>query len=155
MVTAMTDTTITTQTGHDDDLDDELPPLMREQRDGRRTHRVHIRFSAEHRGEIDAAAASIGMTRTGFTAEAALAAARGAPLAMGAAQDREAMRRLMRQLFEARTAVNRFGNNVNQAVAVLHANGEAPEWLGHAVALCSRAVRNLDGLADDIHRRLR
>ena len=62
---------------------------------------------------------------------------------------------MQRQLFEARTAVNRFGNNANQAVAALNATGEAPEWLGHAVALCVRAVRNLDGLIDEVHRRLR
>jgi hypothetical protein len=59
---------------------------------------------------------------------AALAAARGEPLALGAAQDREQLMRLQRQPFDARTAVNRFGNNVNQAVAALHATGAQPEW---------------------------
>ena len=63
---------------------------------------------------------------------------------------------MQRQLFEARTAVNRFGNNVNQAVAALHATGQPPiEALAHAVALCTRAVRNLDVLIDEVHRRLR
>jgi hypothetical protein len=73
-----------------------------------------------------------------------------------AIQDREAFARLQRQLFEARTAVNRFGSNVNQAVAKLHATGVPPiEALAHAVGLCTRAVRNLDLLIDELHRRLR
>jgi hypothetical protein len=64
--------------------------------------------------------------------------------------------RLQRQLFEARTAVNRFGSLVNQAVAALHSTGRAPmDALAHAVALCARAVRNVDGLVDELHRRLR
>jgi hypothetical protein len=92
----------------------------------------------------------------GFCAEAALTSARGMSMSYGAAQDREALARLQRQLFEARTAVNRFGNNVNQTVAALHSTGQAPvEALAHAVALCTRAVRSLDGLIDELHRRLR
>jgi hypothetical protein len=38
-----------------------------------------------------------------------------------------------------RTAVNRFGVNVNQAVTKFHATAEPPmDALGHAVALCMR-----------------
>jgi uncharacterized protein (DUF1778 family) len=119
--------------------------------------RLNTRFSEQERAEIEVAAAAIGMTATGFCAEAALLAARGTPMVLEAAvQDREALARLQRQLFEARTAVNRFGNNVNQAVAALHSTGHPPmEALAHAVALCARAVRNLDLLIDELHRRLR
>jgi hypothetical protein len=64
--------------------------------------------------------------------------------------------RLQRELFAARTAVNRFGSNVNQTVAALHATGHPPiETLVHATGLCTRAVRSLDGLIDEVHRRLR
>ena len=122
----------------------------------RRNCRLTPRFSAMEKAEIELAAASVGMTVTGFCAEAALTAARRMPMSYGAAQDREALARLQRQLFEARTAVNRFGNNVNQAVAALHATGQPPvEALAHATALCTRAVRNLDLLVDELHRRLR
>jgi hypothetical protein len=122
----------------------------------RRTLRLTPRFSAAEKAEIQVAAASVGMTVNGFCAEAALTAARRLPMSYGAAQDREALARLQRQLFEARTAVNRFGNNVNQAVAALHATGQPPvEALAHATALCTRAVRNLDPLVDELHRRLR
>ena len=122
-----------------------------------RTLRLNVRFSKQERAEIDVAAAAIGMTPTGFAAEAALLAARGTPMTLDATvAQRETLARLQRQLFEARTAVNRFGNLVNQAVAALHATGQPPiEAVAHATALCTRAVRNLDGLIDEVHRRLR
>ncbi len=121
-----------------------------------RTFRLNTRFSEQERAEIEIAAAAIGMTPTGFAADAALLAARGTPMALDAMKQREMFARLQRQLFEARTAVNRFGNNVNQAVAALHATGQPPiEALAHASALCTRAVRNLDQLVDELHRRLR
>ena len=122
-----------------------------------RTLRLNVRFSTQERAEIDVAAAAIGMTPTGFAAEAALLAARGTPMTLDATlAERETFARLQRQLFEARTAVNRFGNLVNQAVAALHATGQPPiEALAHATALCTRAVRNLDDLIDELHRRLR
>jgi uncharacterized protein (DUF1778 family) len=122
-----------------------------------RTLRLNVRFSKQERAEIDVAAAAIGMTPTGFAAEAALLAARGTPMTLDATvAQRETFARLQRQLFEARTAVNRFGNLVNQAVTALHATGQPPiEALARATALCTRAVRNLDGLIDDLHRRLR
>lgn len=128
----------------------------RAQHQSGRTFRLNARFSDQERAEIAIAAAAIGMTATGFVAEAALMAARGTPMALDAMVQREGFARLQRQLFEARTAVNRFGNNVNQAVAALHATGQPPiEALAHATALCTRAVRNLDQLIDDLHRRLR
>jgi hypothetical protein len=133
-----------------------LSGRRREQDSERRTLRLTPRFSARERAEIEVAAASVGMTVNGFCAEAALTAGRKQPMSYGAAQDREALARLQRQLFEARTAVNRFGSNVNQAVANLHATGELPiEALARAVGLCTRAVRNLDLLIDELHRRLR
>ena len=122
-----------------------------------RLMRLNARFTEQERAEIELAAAAIGMTATGFAAEAALLAARGTPMALDVTvAQRETFARLQRQLFEARTAVNRFGSLVNQAVAALHATGQPPiESLAHATALCTRAVRNLDLLIDELHRRLR
>ena len=134
----------------------DLAGRRRTQDSTRRSQRLTPRFSAQERAEIEVAAASVGMTVTGFCAEAAVAAARRLPMSYGAGQDREALARLQRQLFEARTAVNRFGNNVNQAVTALHSTGTPPvEALASAVALCSRAVRRVDELIDELHRRLR
>jgi hypothetical protein len=148
----------------DDELDaivgDEVGAALngrpRAQHQSGRTFRLNARFSEQEQADIAIAAAAIGMTATGFAAEAALMAARGTPMALDAMVQKEMFARVQRQLFEARTAVNRFGNNVNQAVAALHATGQPPiEALEHATALCTRAVRNLDQLVDELHRRLR
>lgn len=127
----------------------------RDRDSSRRPKRLTPRFSVRELSEIEAAAWSVGMTVTGFCAEVTVAAARGAALAMGARQDRETLARLQRELFQARTAVNRFGGNVNQAMAAFHALGEPPTWLRHAVAACLRSVRQVDEVVGQVHRRLR
>ena len=90
MVAGMNDNTID-QDGIGGVVPEALPPLQRRHHHTRRVHRINARFSAEERAELDVAAGSIGMTATGFAAQAALNAARGAPLALSAAQDREAL----------------------------------------------------------------
>jgi hypothetical protein len=133
-----------------------LPGRRRKRLGERRARRLTPRFTGDEVGEIEVAAASVGMTPNGFCAEVVLKVVRGLPVSYGPAQVREALVRLQRELFAARTAVNRFGGNVNQAVARQHATGEAPnDALLHAVVLCGRAVRNLDALIDEAHRRLR
>jgi hypothetical protein len=133
-----------------------LPGRRREYNSTRRMLRLTPRFSVRERAEIEAAAESVGMSVNGFAAEAVLTVARGLTVSSGAAQDRETFARLQRELFKARTAVNRFGNNVNQAVAASHSTGQPPtDALSHAVALCARAVQNLDSLIDEVHLRLR
>ena len=56
----------------------------------------------------------------------------------------EPLREVLLELMAARTQVRRFGVNVNQAVRELNSTGIAPEWLGNAVALTSRAVDRID-----------
>jgi hypothetical protein len=145
-------------TGDDEDglAETTLPGRRRKQDSIRRTLRLTPRFSVGERAEVDAAAASVGMSVNGFAAEAVLNVARGMAVAYGPAQDREALAQLQRELLAARTSVNRFGNNVNQAVAALHSTGQPPtDALVRAVALCERAVLHLDGLIREVHRRLR
>ena len=133
-----------------------LSGRRREQDSERRTRRLTPRVSARERAEIEVAAASVGMTVNGFCAEVVLTAVRMLPMSYAAAQERETLARLQRQLFEARTAVNRFGGNVNHAVAKFHATGQPPiAALTHAVELSMRAVRNVDDLVNELHRRLR
>ena len=143
--------------GDTETTSEEVLPGRRRGRDRtRRLLRLTPRLSAEERAEVDAAAAALGMSVNGFAAEAVLMVARRLPMSHGAALDREALARLQRELFAARTAVNRFGGNVNQAVAALHATGHPPvEALAHATRLCGRAVQHLEGLIDEVHRRLR
>jgi hypothetical protein len=134
---------------------DELPGRHRPHLFPARLHRLTPRFSDDELASIAAAAAAVGMTSTGFCAEAAVAAATGVPPASAGSQDRQALASLQRQLFNAVTAVNRIGTNLNQAVARLNATGEAPAWLDRAVVLCLRSVDRLDEVAAGVHRALR
>jgi uncharacterized protein (DUF1778 family) len=136
---------------------DDFLPGRRRGRDGtRRLLRLTPRLSVQERAEVDAAAEALGMSVNGFAAEAVLAVARRLPMSYGAALDREALARLQRELFAARTAVNRFGSNVNQAVAALHATGDPPlDVLAAAAALCARVVQHLDEVVAEVHRQLR
>jgi hypothetical protein len=121
-----------------------------------RSYRVNVRFSAAELAEVEAAAHGIGVNTSGWCAESALAAARGTSTTQANALDRAAMAGLQRQLFAARTAVNRVGLNLNQAVTALHATGQPPRpALAGAVALCARAVRRLDAVVNEIDGRLR
>jgi hypothetical protein len=98
------------------------------------------------------------MTVTGFCALAALAVARRKPGEPGNAGEApagvEELAELQRELFAARTAVNRTGVNLNQAVAQLNSTGRAPVWLQHAVARVTGAVAEVDTVVASIHRRL-
>lgn len=120
-----------------------------------RPHRLTPRFSSDELASITSAAVAVGVTPTGFCAEAAVAAATGVPLAAAGSQDRQALASLQRELFDAVTAVNRIGTNLNQAAARLNATGEAPVWLERAVALCRRSLGRLDEVTGRIHRALR
>ena len=113
------------------------------------------RFTPGERAEVDAAAASAGMSTSRFCAEAALAAARGTPMLLSVAQDREALIRLQRTLFMAVGEVKRFGTNVNQAVAIFHVTGEAPEWMGRAMARGGYSINALDEVIAEVDRRIR
>jgi hypothetical protein len=145
--------------GHDTNTAEaEIPDIQGRHRSHagpHRTHRLTPRFNQDELAEVTRAAASVGMTPTGFCAESAIAAARGTPMALANGQEREAFARLQRQLFAARTAVVRFGTNVNQAVAAFNATGAAPDWLVQAVTLCVRSVRQLDEVVAEVDRRLR
>ena len=103
---------------------------------------------------MEAAAAAVGMTPTGFLAEAGLAVARGTPPA-SLDPVREQLAALQAELFDARVAVGRIGTNLNQAVAALNATGTAPDWLQHAAALCERRMTRLDEVIAVVDGRLR
>jgi hypothetical protein len=132
-----------------------LPGRHRSHRGAARPHRLSPRFTAEELAEIEAAATSVGTTPNGFCADSAVAAARGTPMVLADAQFREELARLQRQLFAARTAVVRFGTNVNQAVAALNTKGEAPEWMGRVIRRAVNSVSQLDDVIAEVDRRLR
>ncbi|GGM86397.1 hypothetical protein ACFFX1_34140 [Dactylosporangium sucinum] len=124
-----------------------------------RQRRVNLRFDEEEHRDVVGAADRAGLTPAGFCATAALAAARGTTppggRVPGTAVTRHELAELQRELFAARTAIIRTGTNLNQALAALNATGEAPVWLGLAVARCERSLGQLDLLVADVDRRLR
>jgi hypothetical protein len=99
---------------------------------------------------VHAAAQRVGLTPSGYVAEAALAAATG-----GEPPAADPARELLLELMAARTQVRRFGVNVNQAVKALNATGQAPEWLDRAVELSNRTVQRLDEAAAAVARQPR
>jgi hypothetical protein len=111
----------------------------------RRDRRVNLRMSEEEYAALARAAGAAGLTPAGFATEAALAAARG-----GAMPNHGQLRQLLVELMAARTQVRRYGVNINQAVAQLHATGEAPGWLERATAGAERGVARLDAAARDV-----
>jgi len=106
---------------------------------GQRRLRLTPRFSDTEICELEQAAEKAGLTPTGFAAQAAVAAARA-----GATPHLNALRGAVAELVAARTAVNRVGTNLNQAVAALNATGEAPAWLQAVAELCGRTVDAAD-----------
>lgn len=138
----MTDATRATERGRD-----------RRHRFPGRDCRLTPRFTTDEVAEIEATAAAVGMTPTGFCAEAALTTARGVRSA-ALDPDRERLAGLQTELFDARVAVGRIGTNLNQAVAALNATGQAPDWLERVAVLCERRMQRLDEVIARVDRRL-
>jgi hypothetical protein len=113
----------------------------RHQRPGR-PRQLKLRLSESEFAELVEAAVDAGLTPSGYAAEAALAAARGTRPSAG-----QPWRAALGEVMAARAQVRRFGVNVNQAVRVLNATGEAPEWLRQAVETTEQAVLSLDEAA--------
>jgi len=93
-----------------------------------RGRRITARLDDTELAAIELAAGRAGLTPTGYVGALA-------------------------ELMAARTQLRRFGTNVNQAVAALHATGEAPEWLAQAVGVTARAMRRVDAAAEALMRR--
>jgi hypothetical protein len=98
---------------------------------------------------VRSAAEVAGLTPTGFVAAAGLTLA-GAALPPALSADRQ----LLAELLQTRTALSRYGTNLNQAVTALHSGAGAPVWLLQAVAGCARAADGVDALTAALARRL-
>ena len=90
-----------------------------------------------------------GLTPSGFVAAAGLTLS-GAGLAPTSAADRA----LLAELLQGRTALRRYGVNLNQAVAALNSGAGAPVWLWQAVSGCVRAAERMDEATVLLTRRL-
>jgi hypothetical protein len=98
---------------------------------------------------VRAAAQLAGLTPTGFVAAAGLTWA-GPGLPPASSSDRA----LLAELLQGRTALRRYGVNLNQAVAALNSGGGAPVWLLQAVSGCARASERIDEATVVLTRRL-
>jgi hypothetical protein len=122
-----------------------------------RVRRAGPSFHDDEWTAIVAAARQVDLTPTGFIAQAAYAHARGECGTTGGGlggDGLEALRQVLGELFETRTALNRVGTNLNQAVAAFNATGQPPVWLADAVRLVTRAVSTVDEMAAGVGRRL-
>ena len=103
----------------------------------------------EELAELDEAAISAGLARGAFTAEAALATARG-----GGSRANAPLREALVELMSAAGLVRRAGTNLNQAVARLNSTGQRGEDLVPAAQFCVRVIRRLDEAAEHVRRSL-
>ncbi len=110
-----------------------------------RQFRLTPRFTDGEIRELERAAEAAGLTPTGYLAQTAVAAARAA-----ATPHLDPMRGAIAELVATRTAVNRVGANLNQAVAALHVTGETPAWLQTCVAMCQRTIADIDAAIGDM-----
>jgi hypothetical protein len=133
----------------------------------RRSRHITAAFTDAEYAVLAEAARRVGLTPTGFCAQAALAAtAPPAPGSTGPAAEAggtslvgadprvEALRQAQADLAALRTAIVRVGTNLNQAVAALHARGEVPVWLRHVAEKCAAVLQTVDQTATLLHRRL-
>lgn len=107
-----------------------------------RSRQVKLRCTDDEYTALAVAARLAGLTVSGYTAEAALAAARGLD-----APSTAPLRTALVEVMAARAQVRRYAINVNQAVTAMHVTGQPPEWLAAAVSVTTRAVARLDEVA--------
>jgi hypothetical protein len=122
-----------------------------------RTHRfpgrrnaLKVLYDDVEVASVRSAALMAGLTATGYVAAAALSSAGAGP-----APSSSADRAMLAELLQARTALGRFGVNVNQAVAALNSGAGAPVWLLAAVSGCLRSSERIDDVTIELARRLR
>jgi hypothetical protein len=121
-----------------------------------RTHRfpgrrnaLKVLYDDVELASVRSAAQVAGLTASGFVALAGLNAA-GAGVGPASSADRA----ILAELLAARTALRRYGVNVNQAVAALNSGGQAPVWMLAAVSGCARAADRIDEVTVELTRRL-
>jgi hypothetical protein len=121
-----------------------------------RTHRfpgrrnaLKVLYDDVEVASVRAAAQLAGLTPTGYVAAAGLSLA-GSGVAPASSADRA----LLAELLQGRTALGRYGVNLNQAVAALNSGAGAPVWLLQAVSGCARASERMDRATVALSRRL-
>jgi uncharacterized membrane protein len=108
-----------------------------------RSRRFQVSYDDVEAATVAEAAASAGLTPTGFIAAAALAVARDVRPPVGSLA-----REALAELSWLSTQLRRLGVNVNQAVARFHTTGAAPPQLEAAVRVAIRVAERVEDAAD-------
>ena len=114
-----------------------------------RRNALKVLYDDVELASVRAAAQLAGLTPTGYVAAAGLSSS-GAGVAPASSVDRA----LLAELLQGRTALRRYGVNLNQAVAALNSGAGAPVWLLQAVTGCARASERMDRATVELSRRL-
>ena len=114
-----------------------------------RRNALKVLYDDVELASVRAAAELAGLTPTGCVAAAGLSLS-GAGVAPATSVDRA----LLAELLQGRTALRRYGVNLNQAVAALNSGAGAPVWLLQAVSGCARASERMDRVTVELSRRL-
>ena len=114
-----------------------------------RRNALKVLYDDVELASVRAAARLAGLTASGFVALAGLNVP-GAGVGPSSSTDRA----ILAELLAARTALRRYGVNVNQAVAALNSGADAPVWLLAAVSGCVRAADRIDEVTVELTRRL-
>ena len=117
-----------------------FPPQRRLARrnDEPRPHRLNLRLGDDERAAIEAGAQLSGLTPTSYAAKMAVAVAMGTLTPIPTTTREE-----LRELVEARVALTRIGNNLNQIAKALNSGGDVTDDQLRAV---------LDRVAQAVHR---
>lgn len=114
-----------------------------------RRHALKVLYDDIEVASVRAAAQLAGLTPTGYVAAAGLTLS-GSGVAPASSTDRA----LLAELLQGRTALGRYGVNLNQAVAAMNSGVGAPVWLLQAVSGCARASERMDRASVVVSRRL-
>src|SRR5215469_15098832 len=136
---------------NDDDHSSRRTPAGRRSRQPvRRARRVEFSLTEAEYGDLRAASARAGLAVGAYSAEAALAVARGVRSAADSP-----LREALGEFIRAAGLIRRIGVNLNQAVARLNATGQRSGDLLPYAAESLRRVHLLDQAADELRRQLR
>ena len=139
-----------TAVNDDDSPAGRTPAGRRSRQSARRSRRVEFSLTDTEYADLRLASGRAGLAVGAYSAEAALAVARGVT-----SRADSPLRDALGEFIRAAGLVCRIGVNLNQAVARLNATGQrSGDLLPYAVAFLRRADR-LDVAAEEIRRRLR
>jgi len=127
------------------------PPRRRTYQSPRREAVIAVRFTAEEKAEIAAAAERAGVFPAGFLATVGLTVARDRDTLLRADEQLDAA---VDELAALRAQISRVGNNLNQIARAHNAGGRPhPGVLNHALTALVRTLARIDLAADALARR--